>query len=122
SDITAPAKTTPTRLRATGVGTENSRCMAIAHASTPTENSAMRLVQRAKNDGSSGAGGLMRRLPRSDRPLLMSRLACSFGAFRLGALPLHFPARARRIAQNQSKVSALEKGPVRGCRAPVQGP
>src|SRR3984893_8738903 len=60
SESNAPANASPTRLNATGEGRPNRRCSRIAVASTPTEKTAMRLVQRAKNDWPSGGGGLMR--------------------------------------------------------------
>ena len=44
-----------------GVGSENSRCRKIAVASSTAENTAMRLVQRAKKEGPKGGGGLMGR-------------------------------------------------------------
>ena len=60
SDRPAPAKATHVRFSAIGVGSENRRCRNSAVANSTAENTAIRLVQRAKNDGPRGGGGLMR--------------------------------------------------------------
>ena len=107
SDSAAPAKATAPRLSATGVGSANSRCSTIAVASTPTENSAMRLVQRAKNDGPRGGGGLMALAPCSCPARRSATVVPVVAELICAARPLSRRASshraARRIAENRTK-------------------
>ena len=123
-DKAAPAKATAARLSAIVVGSDKRRWSSMAVSSTPTEKSAMRLVQRAKNDGPSGAGDLMRlstfRLRAAARRGLSCRSlsACSALCPAVPCRPQRGPR--GRISQNRSKTRARPdlpcgKAPIPPC-------
>ena len=99
SDRPAPMKATHVRFSAIGVGSENSRCRKIAVASSTAENTAIRLVQRAKNDGPRGGGDLMR------GAALAGRVLGDDGGHAVASYCRDNWCRRQRIAQNRAKNS-----------------